>query len=86
MNFAENFSLTQDRAGLCTAERMASSDAMQQRRIPHYNGQFRDKKKNSYIRIRTALLWVSSPEERSSHVLRGGSLKSRIVHTAYCIV
>ena len=85
MNFAEFFFGTQDGAGLSTAERMASSDAMQQTRIPHYDGEFRDKK-NSYIRIRTAMLWVNSPEERSSHLLRGGSLKSRIVHTDCCTV
>jgi hypothetical protein len=85
VNFAESFSLTQDRAGLSTAEQMTSSDAMQQGRIPHYDGQFRDKM-NSYIRIRTALFWVNSPEERSSRLLRCGSLKSRTVHRDCCIV
>ena len=58
---------------------------MQQRRIPYYEGQFCDKK-NLYIHIGTAVLWVNSPEEHSSHLRRCGSLKSRIVHTNFCVV
>ena len=34
---------------MSTAERMASSDAMQQRRIPQYDGQSRNKKNSIYL-------------------------------------